>query len=340
VGTEGKAVNEDPVSLIIFSRDPGGANQMVALHGLLAGWWRSESVEWDPEIAAFRRRISCDGDSAAKIVSVAKDYARDVWSRAGQEFVDWDDVEGEDPAGKLDRLVAGRPVGALLSGTSDVDDDTDVMLWSAAAQRALPTHVFVDQDSNVERRFVTTGGVSVRPDFVYLPDSNARDSLLKAGWPADRLAVIPPVHLLRQQDEERGEASQTRIGIRERWGARDETRVILFASENVEELASLGKRVPYSEYACLEKLLAAVAGVVVVPNLTPTGDDLVVVRPHPKDRRGKYDQYAARYSHVAVSAEGTPAQAISAADIVVGMRSALLEEAGSLGRQAISLVGS
>ncbi len=330
-------MNEDPVSLLMFSRDPGGANQMVALHGLLAGWWHSDSVESDAGISAFRRRISCGAGHTPEIVAVAKDYARDVWSRAGRDFVDWDDVDGEDPAGKLERLIAGRDVAALLSGTSDVDDDTDTMLWAAAAERSLPTHVFVDQDSNVERRFVTTGGVSVRPDFVYLPDSNARDSLLKAGWPADRLAMIPPVHIMRQRDIEEDRASQARSRLRALWGAGTRTRVILFASENVEELASLGKGVPYSEHTCLERLIAAIAGGKDVPALMPSGDDLVVVRPHPKDRPGKYDRYAAEYRCVAVSVDGTPAQAIAAADIVVGMQSTLLAEAAALGCATLSL---
>jgi hypothetical protein len=66
----------------------------------------------------------------------------------------------------------------------------------------------------------------------------------------------------------------------------------------------------------------------------------VLVRPHPRDREGKYDATIARHSgppRVVVSADGSPDAVLLAADLVTGMNSSLLYEALALGREAISL---
>jgi hypothetical protein len=66
---------------------------------------------------------------------------------------------------------------------------------------------------------------------------------------------------------------------------------------------------------------------------------MVVIRPHPRDTLGKYDRYRrAAAPGVIVSDQGAPLEAILAADLVLGMDSALLFEARTLGRPALSLV--
>ncbi len=69
------------------------------------------------------------------------------------------------------------------------------------------------------------------------------------------------------------------------------------------------------------------------------GEWVVVVRPHPRDVPGKYDSYRRVCDpRVIVTAAGTPAEALAGADLVAGMRSALLDEAQLLGRPVHRLI--
>ena len=129
--------------------------------------------------------------------------------------------------------------------------------------------------------------------------------------------------------------------VRRRWGANDGENIILFASECGAEMAEQGLDVPYEELAYLDRLIELVCRSVAFGPVRSSPDrSLVVIRPHPKDRSGKYAAYlgTARAPRTVLDGERDGIVSVLAADAVVGMDSSLLYEAAALDRPVMSLI--
>ena len=307
--------------ILIVSRDPGGSRQMVGVHAVLTG--AAPDLTGDPGLALLRHRLSAGGDA---LRVVARDFAGAVWASAGITAETWPDG-GPD----LDLVTA------VLTSTSDLDDDTPQSMWQKARTAGLPSHAFIDCALNVRARFVDRSGATVLPDFVYVSDTACFRQLDNLVAP-ERVALIPDLVVwASRRDLERAAPGASKL--RHRWQGDTDRRIVLFVSENVAELAALGKPVEYSEFACLEALLSAVRGQDRIDGIDGIGETTVVIRPHPKEVLGKFARYeTAEGPYVLESREGSPAEAILAADLVVGMRSTLLREARDAGRPVVSLV--
>ena len=157
--------------------------------------------------------------------------------------------------------------------------------------------------------------------------------------PASTVRCVGPLHLDRVRRLGRFAAY---ADLRNAWGSGGR-RIILFASECGSEMRLVGRAVPYDEFKALDSLLDAVKrGLPLCGQVFAASDTTIVIRPHPRDRVGKYDQFtiaAANGPEIRVSDAGAPEQAVLAADLVVGMDSQLLREAEALGRPAFSLLG-
>ena len=329
---------------LLFSRDPGGARQMLGLLRALDGRFAEEAAH--PGIVALRDRLPGGRSPGAPFIVFAKDFAVKVFASLGEPAKPWPlpDSRGPDRDRLLDALLAERAVGVVLTATSDVDDDTDQALWRAARRAGIPSHGFVDGAFNVAPRFTSPEGGTVAPDFVHVPSQIVAEEVAPY-CPA--ITIIPDL-ILGVHRLEMEQAKSNAAGLRRLWGLGEGERAALFASENVEELVALGKPKHYDEYECLELLLAALAGTASVPGVEAGAAQLVVVRPHPKERHDKFAAWCDRTSpqacdrnspRVIVSSDGTASEAILAADLVTGMRSTLLREALDAGKPVVSLVG-
>ena len=304
------------MSVLVFSRDPGAANHLVALiehleHGT------------DDDAVAPARALLGRGPFAVH----ARRYAHEVWRRAGIEAADWDDVaQGRHADAVIDALAPE----AVLTGTSDIDEETDCAIWRAARATHRPSVCIVDYPTGAAVRFRDRDG-PVAPDLVLVPDAACAADLAEAGVAA-RVHVTGDLHLARLSAQ--GQGTDGRNALRRAWGAAEGDRVVLFASECGREMAVAGRAARYDEIAMLHALIADCMA------RDDADRTVIVVRPHPRDAAGKYDGIAALAPlRLVVSAEGAAPEAISAADEVVGMESTLLLEARALGRGARSLTG-
>lgn len=290
--------------VILYSRDPGGTNQMIALHAVLTGAEAPPS----PDVAALKTRVG-----GQKLRVVAKDQALAFWQRAGVAAESWNGDVASWPEPHAD---------ALLTATSDIDDRSPQLLWRWAAERSIFTAAFVDGPHTPDQRFRTDDGVRIVPDLIYASDSESRDALVEAGLPADRLRLAGPLHEVRVRALARAVGPERIAALRRHWGANTGERVVLYASDCGREIAAAGRPMAYDEIEGLQRLLRGKPG-------------RVVIRPHPKDTPGKYQSFAS--DTVRVSSEEDSIAAILAADVVAGMASALLVEATVLQRPARSL---
>lgn len=330
-------------TLLFFSRDPGPTNVLIAVYEALS----------DPAILAgssaeFRRfAAEVALGEAPKFAIYGKDQALESWRVGGHAARDWNEAvpAAASTAGcsaELEELLRNQGVTAIITGTSDIDEDTDRKLWRAARALGLPSHVFLDHRSNLERRFTDRNGRRSYPDAVYVPDEGYRDAIIAAGAPVECVRVIGDLQLERMRRIGQQVSTDEVAVLRANWGANSEKEIVLFASECTEEMAALKRPSPYSEFETLDQLIADIRTNRSIGGRKFSPDrSVLVIRPHPRDSAGKYDAYAALESpRIVISRDGTPAQAILAADIVVGMDSTLLFEAEVLGRTAVSLVES
>ncbi|MEE9250892.1 MAG: hypothetical protein V3U93_07165 [Alphaproteobacteria bacterium] len=330
-------------TLLFFSRDPGPTNVLIAVYEALS----------DPAILAgssaeFRRfAVEVAQGEAPKFAIYGKDHALEPWRFGGHAARDW--IEAVPAASStverdaaLEELLRGQGVSAIITGTSDVDEDTDRDLWRAARALGLPSHVFLDHRSNLDRRFTDHDGTRAYPDAVYVPDEGYRDAIIADGISAQRVRVVGDLQLKRTRRVGQLVKADEIAALRARWSADLGCEVVLFASECTAEMAALGRPSPYSEFETLERLITDIRTHKPIGGRQFSPDrSVLVIRPHPRDSKGKYDAYAASGSpRVVVSRDGTPERAILAADIVVGMDSTLLFQAEVLDRTAVSLVPS
>ncbi len=324
---------------LFFARDPGPANHVAAAYGLVSG---SLPMPVEQDATTFVADLRPHMD---RLLVTGRGPALDVFTRASIEARCIDDMAspGDDwnsQVAACRALLTEAAIGAVVTGTSDIDDNTDRALWAAARDLGLRTHAFLDRSINLGVRFRAPDGSSAYPDFVYAPDENYRSPLLTAGVPSDRLRIAGPLYAAQVLGR-RSAALSRRAALRVIWGANEDDRVVLFASECAVEMAALGRPSDYDEMAALRELTERLAE----GDFGPLGYGeparcVLVVRPHPRDHAEKYDEAlpALAVSRVIVSNEGSPEEAILAADLVAGMRSTMIDEAVMLERPVLALV--
>lgn len=315
-------------TVILFSRDPGATNMLVALHDLIT---RADAT---PKEVAANALADLFGTRPAVF---AKSYALRTWADAGIAARKWPATADDEKT--IRQILEAYQPKAVVTGTTDIDDNTDQAFWAICAEQGIPTHAFLDHPANLIRRFTTPDGRRVFPNRIHAPNDHLREMLIAEGGPADRIDVVGELHLARLQGAPLDTAAPG-DRTRARWGAGSGATVMLFASECGREMAEQGRPSAYDEIAVLERFLADLAaGAPLGGRRFAAADVLVVIRPHPRDVPGKYDRYLrTAQPRVIVSDEETPRDAITAADMVVGMDSTMLREAEALGVPALSLL--
>ncbi len=326
------------MAILFFARDPGPANQLVAAHELLARGPGTEDTEGARNFFQLARR-----DLPAKIFAAGP--AKEVWTRAGitaSELQDTHTIPAQDRLSRLSEFLEKQSVHRVVTGAGDIDDDTERLLWLAARQQSIPSHAFIDHPANLAQRFRLHDGTAAFPDFVHVPLEAYTRELTAAGISRDIISVTGPLHLRRLKRVAAKDAKHREI--RSKWSGDGQTTVILFASECASEMAASGRAAAYNEFDMLDSLTRmVVSGGPVGPVSISPERAIIVVRPHPRDLPGKYNQWLEASDHRTrrlVSADGTPEQAILASDIVVGMDSSLLRDARALQKPALSLTGA
>jgi len=250
----------------------------------------------------------------AHVRAIGYDRAALAWERA-----DWPVLALEESADveSLVGVLRGWGTTTLLSGTS-MKVERDARFWAAADAAAAHCVALVDHWRNLVARFTVERALDHRPPQIAVMDENAAQTLIAAGCPAGTIVVTGQPAL----DGLCSPTVAARRRARARLGVRDDRQIVLFASEPKSRHGGD----PYDEYEVTEMLTRA------VEETLP--DALLVLKLHPLDRADAFPDLRER----AVVVRGlAPAQAIAAADVMVGMTSMLLLEAGLSGVPTISL---
>lgn len=290
-------------SILVYARDPGAANQMVAACEILT----RESA--DPRLASLRGLFAIDPGEAPALRIHARGPALEIFARAG--FATAEIVPPD---------VAIAQAVAILTGLDDVDDPVPRALWRAARAAGKPCAAICDNDVNLAVRLGDAQGC---PDLVFAVSERGRREIESCGLTGLRVETIPDLHLARMARAALDPDARARQ--RKRWAVPAAARVWLYAGVVRRELAALRAVESEDEVECLRALAQALA--VAEPA------SILAVRPHPRDPDGKYESACAAVGAVAVvDRSGTPAEAFAASDVIVSLSEAVRNEARLLGR--------
>lgn len=330
--------------LLFFARDPGSANQIIALLKLVESHASGARIDnlTDDAVGLVDELSTAFRDAPPLLM--ARDIAFGILRAADLEPVAWR-APPTDMATL--ELLRANDVTMVITGFSDRDDHTPQALWRAAANCGARSMAIADDNTlglryaaaDLYQRFTDANGHRIHPDRVCVVDGPSRQALEVVGIPGDAILTTGNLHLRRFRETARAIDPSAVSAVRRQWRANENDCVILFASEPISQMRPFGKERAHDEISALEELLSRVRAGQVSPRLSCGRTTLVVVRPHPRDDVRKFDTFVGQADpRLIVSRAGSSAEAILAADATVGIASMLLVEAAALDRPSFSLI--
>ncbi|MDX2058422.1 MAG: hypothetical protein SFV24_11520 [Gemmatimonadales bacterium] len=268
-----------------------------------------------PVLEALQRRGSLGQVWAGPLAAAALE-------RAGLPF----QPLAEEP---LARLSEGRAT-LLLTGTSWGDEPPELGYLEAARTLGIPSISVIDFWSNYVARFLNRRGDMILPDRIAVPDQVALLEAVAEGLPEDRLVVTGNPHYERLLQRYQGFDRDARLAFRERVGLSRTATVVLFGSQPLA--AMYGDRLGYTEHTALAAVrngLETVAEWIGHPTV-------LAIRRHPREAAAPLPASTSSVRVVDAS-EGDALSWALAADLVVGMTSALLLQTAVLGGRVVSV---
>ena len=307
--------------VILFSRDPGGANTVIPLYDPLC------SKGYD--VTLFGKDIALQKYAAAGLVG------EDIMTR----------IHSVDLASIRSFLLAEKP-DLMITGTS-ADDFCEKYLWKTAEELGLTSFAILDQWINYGVRFSEFSCSQAEESlkfrkYLYLPrkicvmDELARQEALDEGLPADRLVVTGQPHLQALAARQSADKEQS-ASVRSAYGVDARACLVVFASEPIAE--GWGGRTPYFGYTELSVLAHLVSALDVIA-ASMQQSIVLVVRPHPREDVAKFKKVGLLVSDkikVVISSEHSSDDLIQASDIVCGMSSMFLLESVVWRRPTVSI---
>ena len=291
--------------VVIVAGDPGGAEAIAPVIGMLIR------------------------EGSARVVPLAYHEACRIWRERGIPFTQLPDPLTEKTAGNL---LDHEGAAGLLTGTSAHPRNAERIFIAAARSMRVPSLSLLDFWSNYRQRWSDAGGnLAFLPDFVAVMDTQARDEMIREGFDPVRLIITgqPAYDALASRRE--GFTDEKRAEIRRGLDVRTGESLVVFTSQPLSLSPAAGQgrlSAPgYTERTVIPLVLEALDGIG-----GETGERVVLaIRPHPKEDPGSFGIYPGRKTRVRIAGEGNPRDLVMAADLVLGMTSALLVEACYLG---------
>ncbi len=300
--------------LVFISRDPGGTNQLVALRQILLG------PDSDARTALFR---NLDLSVPPEITIIAKDYAQKIWQQNDITPQEWPELD-------IPTFLNALKPDQIITSTCHVDDRTEQAVWRAARALGIKTTAFLDSIHNIELRFRDDEGGIILPDRLSLIDEQTVGAARSLGL--EQIFISGDLYLNHARHKANNQLD---------WGAEAGACVILFASDYIREMQALGVQFDITEFDCLDQLLDLISSGEITHHMPDAHPPYhLVIRPHPKDTPGKYDEYIARTCEnltIVIDDRGAGSDAVRASHMVAGHGSSLMTEARALSVPVLEL---
>lgn len=293
------------MSILFFARDPGAANVLIPLYNALTG----------------------------HKTFYAKDKARDILEQQGIDYQDFNKEVADKnittaDSGLIKNWINTLSCSSIVTGTSDIDDLSDRLIWELSPSR-ITTAAVIDQWIRLEMRF-KVDDESYAPQIIFTlsDDQNidlqeylpGRSQVITLGHPhlctffANREALLEKRDSIRQR-------------LRDHFQT-DFDQLYIYASEarhQFDAKLTLYDTPQRDEIDCYQHILKGLEAV---------ADDtrMTIVKTHPREDSSRYNPFR---PHL-IQNEFSSQELIVAADVVLGMSSMFLIESVLLGKKVLS----
>lgn len=246
------------------------------------------------------------------------------------------------PAGADEDWVRSQLTGCgarlLLCATSYRTEEHEKAFIAAATKLGIRSIAVLDFWANYGVRFADASGeLRYLPDVITAMDQAARDGLVADGVPPDRIVIAghPGFDAITRQ-RAAFDAVQ-RAALRKSLGTPDGALQVLFASQPLRDLYGADESSAtfrgFHEHSVLDAVIASLEA-----SARSTGRAMqLVIRPHPREDVKPYMSRQSAWIGIVVSKDGDARECAMASDLVIGMTTMLLVEAGYLGVPTVSL---
>ena len=310
--------------ILLFSRDPGGANT----------------------IAPLVKRLC---DKGYDVYLYGKDTALEVYRRYGLACNDLTKEVPEINPGSVKRFIENISPHVIITGTS-AEDFTERYIWQAANGKGIFSMAILDQWLNYGIRFSKYGvsgisGYSFDRKLDYIPsrvlvmDERAREEAVSDGIDPEVIIVSGQPHFETILEDKLLISSETIASLRNSLGAGGNDKVVVFVSEPIsKDYGNAGNTnfLGYDEktvFSEVEKALDRISSEI-------QGKIIFVVRPHPREAEKSWSGINGKISEnikYIVDRKSSSILLACSSDLIVGMSSMFLIEAAILEKPIMSV---
>jgi len=312
--------------ILLFSRDPGGANTIMPL-------------------------IKPLEENGYEIRLFGKDHALDKYTKAGISGLNiMDFVKNIELESMEEFLMNERPC-FIITGTS-ADDFTEKYIWKAGEKLGIPSFAILDQWINYGIRFSKYKTSEIReynndkkhpylPSKILLMDDYAKQEAIEDGLEPSRIIVTGQPHFEAIIKKKETISSETIKKIRDTMGLDKTSFVITFASEPISidynKYNNSNNYWGFDEKTILKEIIDGIKKVSSGYNKKI----YFIIRPHPREDVDRYRDISLLFKHekidFIVDRNLNSEDLILISDLICGMSSMFLIESVILGKPVTSV---
>ncbi len=299
--------------ILLFSRDPGGANAII------------------PLVKKLQQKY--------QVLLYGKDYAIEKYNQNKVPYIDITEVCNVDTEEGVRFFLEKTRPDFIITGTS-ADDYTEKYMWKIGFELNIKSFAILDQWVNYGIRFSKYNVSEIEEyhkekEHDYLPtkilvmDQYAKEQIKKEGVSEDRILVSGQPYF-DTLSEEFSRITKADINLyRKQIGCRDRTILIVFASEPItstyKEYDSNSLFWGYTEKTIFASFSASLNKIAKMKDL----DIKVIVRPHPKEKDNINTDCNTSNVKYYIDNSSDSKLIMKSADLVCGMSSMFLFEAAA-----------
>lgn len=308
--------------ILLFSRDPGGANTVI------------------PLVAALRER-------GYEVRLFGKEIALEKYSKAGLDGIDITGFVSEITQGAIkDFLLSERPE-FIITGTS-ASDYTEKYLWKAAEKLNIPSFAILDQWINYGIRFSRYSTAEIEeygkakshqylPTKILVMDEFAKAEAIIDGIETSRILVTGQPYFETLIKEKEKITSSQLDKIKRKLNLKDDDFIITFASEPVSiDYANIDYW-GFTEKTIFAELVEGVKRISAGLEKRIS----IIIRPHPREDEDSFNETISSLGeriNIVVDRNSSSMELISLSDMVAGISSMFLIEAAIIGKPVLSII--
>lgn len=250
-------------------------------------------------------------------------------SREDRSLADW----GREASDRLESAP-----NLLLTGTSHGSSMEKAFIREANRQ-GIPSLTLLDSWSNYRSRFLEPGEELLPrflPTLIGVMDEFAAQEMRSLGFPEERLRSIgqPGFDRFLQWVESTGtEPLRARLRSEEGWAPKE--KLVVFFSQPIRDMDGPPGSPSYRGYEETDALTMLMQALAAWESPSPFR---LLIKLHPKERPGKYDELLERFPLRAQMFDSAPADALLlASDVVTGMASTMLVKGALLSLPLVSI---